>query len=122
MGKLATLFRYFVRMETVTLYHFISDDIKVTIEAYFEGELLVIDGYDIGKRVNEYWGDSDYEYSVKIPVAGVDFLYRYLDVVPVDRSRLLQALAQRYNTNSCYSDIRKLMEENKIVCEGFSWA
>jgi hypothetical protein len=109
-------------MEKVTLYHFMSSYIKITIEAYFEGGYLVIDGYDIGKRVEEYWGDSDYEYSVKIPQAGIDFLYGYLEVEPNNQSRLLQALASRYNSNSCYSDIRTLMEENQIKCEGFSWA
>ncbi len=108
-------------MEKVILYHFVSDDIKITIEAYFEGDLLIIDGYDIGSRVKEYWGDSDYEYSVKIPATGIEFLYHYLDVEKNNQSKLLHALAQRYNTNSCYSDIRKLMEDNKIICEGFSW-
>lgn len=115
-------FLVFFGMEKVTLYHFMSSNIKITIEAYFEGGYLVIDGYDIGKRVKEYWGDSDYEYSVKIPQAGIDFLYRYLEVEPDKQSKLLQALASRYNSNSCYSDIRKLMEENQIECEGFSWA
>jgi hypothetical protein len=68
-----------------------------------------------------YWGDSDYEYQVKIPQTGIDFLYRHLNVVPQDRPALLNALALRFNTNSCYSDIRKLMADNKIVCEGYSW-
>lgn len=105
-----------------TLYHFVSEDIKITIEAYFENEYLVIDGYDIGKRVAAYWGDSDYEYQVKIPKAGIDFLYQYLNVVPQDGPALLNALALCFSTNSCYSDIRKLMADNKIVCEGNRWA
>lgn len=106
----------------VILYHFVSDEIKITIEAYFENEYLVIDGYDIGKSVEAYWGDSDYEYQVKIPKAGIEFLYHYLNVVMDDKRALLAALALRFPTNSCYSDIRKLMADNQIVCEGFSWA
>ncbi len=106
----------------VTLYHFVSEGIKITIEAYFEDEYLVIDGYDLGKNVEAYWGDADYEYLIKIPQAGIDFLYQYLNVVPQDRPSLLNALAFCFNTNSCYSDICKLMADNKIVCEGFSWA
>ncbi|MDZ7648279.1 MAG: hypothetical protein U5K54_14460 [Cytophagales bacterium] len=82
-----------------TLYHFVSDDIKVAIGAYFEGGLLVIDGYNIGKRVKEYWGDSDYECVLKIPAIGVDFLYRYLDVKSGDRLKLSQCtLPNAYNT------------------------
>lgn len=108
-------------MNSIVLYHVKTEDIKITIEAYFEGDFLVIDGYDIGKRVKAYWGDSDYEYIVKIPTEGIDFLYHHLDVKDADREALLKALAQRYCTNSCYSDIRKLMTDNKIRCEGFTW-
>ena len=41
-------------------------DIKVTIDLGFEGEDLKLDGYDIGKTVDEMWGDSDYEYSITV--------------------------------------------------------
>lgn len=105
----------------VTLFKLTEADIKVTIEAYFDGEALIIDGYDIGKRVEEYWGDSDYEYQVKILPEGVEFFYRYLNIEPGRKSALLQALAQRFNSNSCYSDIRSLIEKNKLPSEGFSW-
>jgi hypothetical protein len=27
---------------------------------------LVVEGYDIGKTVEEVWGDSDYEYSITV--------------------------------------------------------
>lgn len=109
-------------MDSVVLYRHVSDDIKITIEAYFEGDRLVIDGYDIGKRVSEYWGDSDYEYIVKIPEKGIDFLFNHLEVEGRSREVLLEKLAATYNTNTCYSDIRKLMEDNDIECEGFTWA
>ena len=109
-----------MRLE-VSLYRYETSDIKVTIDAYFEGEVLVIDGYDIGKRVEEFWGDSDYEYIIKIPKAGVEFLFSYLQIESGNRKKLLLALAARYNSNSCYSDICKLMEDNKIKCEGFTW-
>ena len=36
-------------------------DIKVTIDLGFDGENLKLDGYDIGKTVNEIFGDSDYD-------------------------------------------------------------
>jgi hypothetical protein len=50
----------------VLLYESQTRDIKVTIEAHFEDEKLVVEGYDIGKIVEESWGDSDYEYSTTI--------------------------------------------------------
>ena len=35
------------------------EDIRVTIDLGFDGEDLKLDGYDIGKTVDEMWGDSD---------------------------------------------------------------
>ena len=108
-------------MESVPLYRFEDGEIKVSIDAYFDGDFLVIDGYDIGKRVEEYWGDSDYEYMVRIPLQGVEFISKHLKVNSDNKSDLLHALAQTFNTNTCYSDIRKLMSDNGIHCEGFTW-
>ena len=49
-------------MEKVTLYQFKSDRIKVSIEIYFnEKEQLIMEGYDVGKAVEEFHGSYDYE-------------------------------------------------------------
>jgi hypothetical protein len=106
---------------SMTLYYFESDAIKISIDARFEGDALIIDGYDIGKQVEAYWGDSDYEYIVTIPAESVKQLYPLLNIVLDDRQGLLQELAKRYHTNSCYSDIRKLLDDHKINYEGFTW-
>ena len=48
-------------MDSVMLFSLTTDTIKVTVEAYFSATgSLVIEGYDIGKKVKEYWGESDY--------------------------------------------------------------
>jgi hypothetical protein len=109
-------------MVSVSLYSLKSDDIKIDIEARFEGEDLIIDGYDIGKKVNDYWGDVDYEYTITIPHASVLQLYPLLNISVGDKEGLLNALASRYNTNSCFSDIRKFLDEHAIPCTGFSWS
>lgn len=108
-------------MTSVKLFQLIRDDIKVDIEVRFEDEALVIDGYDIGKTVEEYWGDSDYEYQAKILPAGVDRLYDYFGTWKGDKEGLLRAIAGRFNTNTCYSDLLKLLDELKIKYEGWSW-
>lgn len=110
-----------IMKDSITLFHFEAADIRVDIEARFEGEVLIIDGYDIGKRVEEYWGDSDYEYTITIPAASVLQLYKLMNLEPDNKKSLLKELAKRYHTNTCFSEIRKLLDDNKVECQGFSW-
>ncbi len=107
--------------QAVTLYHFIGVDIKVDVKARFENNTLIIDGYDIGNAVEKYWGDSDYEYSLKISHESVHQLYRLFNIEEGNKQSLLRELAKRFNTNSCFSQIRKLLDDHHIACEGFSW-
>jgi len=108
-------------MSGVLLFHFESDFIKVTIEAYFNGESLVVEGYDIGKRVEEAWGDSDYEYSVTVHPPEVEKLYPLMGVENGDKEKLLLAIAQKFNTNTCFSEFRDFLDKNGVKSEGFSW-
>jgi hypothetical protein len=109
-------------MNNVTLFSFSSDWIKITIEAYFDAhENLVIEGYDVGKRVEEAWGDSDYEYAVTIPSAEMNKLYSLFSLTPGIKKELLNYLQTHYNSNTCYSEIRSLLEKHCIKHEGFSW-
>ena len=108
-------------MLSVKLFHLERDDIRVDIEAYFSGEDLVVEGYDIGKTVEEYWGDSDYEYSTTVGKEEVGKIFPLLGVVGGDREGLLQAIAGRFNTNSCYSEFRDFLDKNGVRYESFSW-
>lgn len=108
-------------MLKVLLFQFKNENISVEIHAYFTGESLVIEGYDIGKAVKEYWGDSDYEYSTTIKEKEVKRLYPLMSVVEGDKEGLLKAIADKYNTNSCYSEFRDFLDKNGIHYEVFSW-
>lgn len=108
-------------MLSVTLFHLEREDIKIDISAYFQGDALVIDGYDIGKSVEQYWGDSDYEYTTTIRPPGVVELYRHFGVIEGRQEELLKAIASQYNTNTCYSEFGNLLDKLKIKYEGFSW-
>jgi hypothetical protein len=108
-------------MLEVTLFHLDREDIRVDIVARFEGEALVIDGYDIGKKVEEYWGDSDYEYNMKIAGQGLHLLYAHFGVGFGKKEKLLQAIASQYNTNTCYSQLEDLLRRLNIQHESFRW-
>ena len=106
---------------SITLFHLQDEDIKIDIVARFDGDELLIDGYDIGKTVEEAWGDSDYEYIMTIAATSVASLYRLLDVEAGNRKRLLKALAKRFHGNECFSAIGDLLEENNIEYNRFTW-
>lgn len=108
-------------MYKVLLFHLKTDSIKVTIEAYFEDEKLVIEGYDIGKAAEDFWGDSDYEYSTTIHPEEVKKLYPLFGVEEGDKERLLDAIKERFHTNTCYSEFSDFLVKNNIKSEGFSW-
>ncbi len=108
-------------MERVMLYHMETPEIKVTIEAYFEGEMLMVEGYDIGSRVEELLGDSDYEYMTGVKQDELLKLYPLLDVPVGDKVGLLNAIAGKFSTNSCYSQFQSFLNEHGIKAEAFSW-
>ncbi len=98
------------------------DDIRVTVEAYFNGEDLIVEGYDIGTTVEEYWGDSDYEYATTIKKEEVEKIYPLFGIAGDDKEGLLKAIAGTFNTNTCYSEFGNFLEKNEVQYEVFSWA
>ena len=45
-------------MERIVLFKLERPDIKISMEMYFnEKGQLIFDGYDIGKTVDDWWGD-----------------------------------------------------------------
>lgn len=109
-------------MDRVLLYFSATPGIKVTVEIYFdEAENLVLEGYDIGKTVEEYWGDSDYEYTTTICPEEVKKLYKLFDLTPGEEKKLLSHLKSRFNSNRCYSELRELLIQNDIKFQSFSW-
>jgi len=109
-------------MKTV-LYSFTGPDIKITIEAYFnEAGALVVDGYDIGKTVADYFGDSDYEYMLTVPQTELPKLYTLFALHTGEPTALLHRLQSQFNTNHCYSDIKNFLEKHGVHYTSFSWS
>lgn len=80
--------------------------IKSSLIAYIDGsETLVIDGYDTGNLVEKLWGDSDYEYWIKV-------------IKPEAQKVLLQLIKDRFTEEN---DFKKWLEEKKIKYTFESW-
>ncbi len=112
----------FWKRESITLYHLKREDIKIDIVARFEDNNLIIDGYDIGKTVEETRGDSDYEYVMTIPAKSLPSLCGLLGVKVGDRKALLKALAKRFHGNKCFSAIGDFLDQNSIEHKTFTWS
>ena len=109
-------------MEKIILYKKERPDIKISMEMYFNEEgQLIFDGYDIGKTVKDWWGDSDYEYSYTIEAAEVEKLYTLLNIASPDRHSLLKEIKKRFGGNKAYSKFGDFMTENDIDYTAFTW-
>ena len=106
----------------VMLFYNETPKIKITVEAFFNGESLTVEGYDIGDSVEEYWGDSDYEYSITIFQGEIPKLFAALDVVQNQKMQLLESIARNFNTNSCFSEFEDFLTRHQIAFQRFTWA
>ena len=74
---------------------------------------LVLDGYDLGSRVKELMGDSDYEYTLTIPKEHLKDL-------------LLVLLQDRYDPDGVpftgTGEVQRLCNRHGISCTFWSWA
>ncbi len=109
-------------MEKIELFKFENEHIKIEMLLYFDdiGQ-LIFEGYDIGKRVNDSFGDSDYEYNYTIDVSEIQKLYSILNVENGDRNLLLIELKKKFGNNEGYSDFGNFMRENNIKFNAFTW-
>ncbi len=80
----------------------------IDVEIKDTGEVLV-SGQDIGKPVEEYWGDSDYEYWLYVDQEQKDLL-------------LLSLIKKIFGGSSkAFSEFREFLIENKIPYQFDSW-
>ena len=105
----------------VTLFEYADEGIHITITARFENEDLIVEGYDIGKTVEEAWGDSDYEYTTTIRQPNMKAFCKALEVKPNNKDEILKKLSETFTGNTCYSDIGKFLSKHHIESEGFTW-
>ena len=109
-------------MEKVILFYLERPDIKISMKIYFNDKgRLYFDGYDCGKRVDDIWGDSDYEYTYTIEPDEVQKFYQLFELQDGDKSALLQEIKMRFSENKAYSLFGEFMKANNIVFSRFSY-
>ncbi len=103
------------------LFHLINSTIEIDIRLGFEGESLRLIGYDIGKAVEEAWGDSDYEYEITVNNDAVMRLYEINNINIGQKEKLVNKIAETFSGNYVYSMFMKYLDKNKVKYESFTW-
>lgn len=110
-------------VKKTTLYEFENENIRISIEIYFNKEnQLIFDGYDRGKSVKDSWGDSDYEYTYTIEPEEVNKFYPIFNLKDGDRAGLLKSIQNSFSVNEAYSLFGKFMNDNNILYNSFTWS
>ena len=93
------------------------------MELYFnDKDQLYFDGYDIGKTVEEIWGDSDFEYTHTIEPEEVNKIYKIFNLKTGDKKGLLQILEKKFSNNNAYFAFREFMQLHNIKFNSFTWS
>ena len=109
-------------------------DLSVSVSAYIHPETrdLIIEGHDVGEFVQNFSGDSDYEYWVVIPAQEKGKLLEPLQEKGFGRRdwqlwvsddvRLLSAVKARFGgNNDVISEIQRYCAESGIVTKFHSY-
>jgi len=109
-------------MKKVLLFSLKTDSISISMELYFnEDGQLIFDGYDIGKSVKKYMGDSDYEYYYTIEKEEIEKFYPLFGLALGDQPNLLKALQEKFSVNEAYSLMGQFMDAHGIEYSAFTW-
>lgn len=107
-------------MPHVTLYQEKVARLKCIVTATIdESGQLVVEGYDSGELVERTWGDSDYEYSLKLKIASVEKLKQHLEVNK-DEGLLLK-IQQEFGGARAFSQFKNFLDQKEIEYDYFSW-
>ena len=108
--------------DKVILYKLDRTDIRISMEMYFNKEgQLIFDGCDIGKTVDDCWGDSDYEYTYTIAPVEVEKFYPIFNLKVGDKTGLLHSIQNNFSINEAYSLFGEFMDKNNIIYDSFTY-
>lgn len=107
--------------EKVRLFELTNEYLKVTVDASFENGDLLVDGYDIGRAAEEWWGDSDYEYSVTVKKEDLLALCNALGLNTVSHEAILEKMKEKFSGNHGFTAFSDFLKSKRIKYYSFSW-
>jgi hypothetical protein len=109
-GQSCSMQRKIPMGDSIAIARHESSDISISIDAHIDSDGgLRLEGNDVGSRVKELLGDSDYEYLIDVPASEIGRL-------------LLLLLKEKYDGDTeAVSKFKTFCESNGIAHSFFNW-
>jgi hypothetical protein len=108
-------------IEKVSLYYYKGASVTIYVDAYFKEGNLVVEGIDIGKSVEDAWGDSDYEYSITVKKDNLDALCNSLGIETDNQDVILKKMEEKFSGEKGFPAFSDFLRQNGIDFDPFSW-
>jgi hypothetical protein len=103
------------KMNIVSLYRYEDTHVDMAVAAWFRNETLVMDGYNVGKMIENEWSDPDFQLiNVTVEEEEVLKLYPLLSVPVGDKAGVLNAMADKFHANFCNGEFLDFLGNNGI--------
>lgn len=99
--------------QNVSLCEQEGTNISIYVDASLHEGGLTISGQDIGKAVEEFWGDSDYEYWLTLPPASAEKFFKLICANSPGKDPL-DVLKKKFNGTGAFSGIRSFCARHGI--------
>ncbi len=108
-------------MNRVQLCGYKSPEIEIHVHASIINGRLKIEGQDIGKNVENFWGDTDYEYYYTLSENDTSKLHEVLNEISNQNLTLLEQIKLNFSGTEGCRNFREFCEEHSIKYEFFSY-
>ena len=108
-------------MNKVELYDYKSPEIEIHVHASIIDGRLKIEGQDLGKNVEDFWGDNDYEYFYTLSENDTSMLHEALNETTNKNIPLLEKMKLNFSGIEGCRKFREFCEEHSIKYEFFSY-
>ncbi|HVV56423.1 MAG TPA: hypothetical protein VHC47_13905 [Mucilaginibacter sp.] len=106
--------------EDIILYHLDTGVDKCDIHLRFEGDVLVLDGYDRGALTKQLTGDFDYEYRITVAMPALLLLYDRFGLQTGQRQALIAQIAIEISGANAYTLFRKMLSDTGVAFDSWS--
>ena len=107
-------------MDSIKLCDQEGKEISNHVKAYIDDGKLILYGQDLGSGVEEFWGDSDYEYYYTLSVKNTEKIHKLLKNDSGEDLELLELVKIYFSGIDGCKDFREYCEKHRIKYDFYS--